>query len=255
MDFCRNPILQERNPAMLSKSMLINEMRQEDSLTENGALTNSTSLSSCVDLFFLAGAARNLDEGTIHKKIAQSWGEDPATTLKIIFWAGDVRGGAGERKFFRTALKWLDQNQPKVLSQNIHAGNVEFYNRWDSLFELRNTEEEVMRHVEQGIEKGDGLLGKWAPRRHQYKGFAQRFMNYTGWTWPQYRKTIVKLSRTVEQLMSSKEWAKINYEQVPSVAMNKYRKAWYRNDKARFEAYIEAVTKGEAKIKAGAIFP
>ena len=37
-----------------SKSVLVNATRQHDSLTDNGAVTHSTSLDSVLDFFFLA---------------------------------------------------------------------------------------------------------------------------------------------------------------------------------------------------------
>src|SRR5690606_7484070 len=70
-----------------------------------------------------------------------------------------------------------------------------------------------------------------------------------------YRKTIVNLSFTVEQDMCAKRWLKIKYPHVPSVAINKYRKAFYRNDEKRFTKYIDSIQKGKSKINASAIFP
>jgi hypothetical protein len=98
----------------------------------------------------------------------------------------------------------------------------------------------------------DGLLAKWLPRKGP---FANKVRNFLGMTPKDYRKLIVGLSRTVEQQMCAKEWARIKYEQVPSVAMNKYRKAFGRNDQSRFSNYIESVLKGETTIKAGVLFP
>jgi len=63
------------------------------------------------------------------------------------------------------------------------------------------------------------------------------------------------LSNTVEQHMCAKNWDAINYESVPSVAMNKYRKAFKRNDTDRFMEFIDAVISGDAKIKAKDLFP
>jgi hypothetical protein len=39
---------------MKSESKLVNESRQNDSFTDNGAVTHSTSLSNLVDFFFIA---------------------------------------------------------------------------------------------------------------------------------------------------------------------------------------------------------
>ena len=66
---------------------------------------------------------------------------------------------------------------------------------------------------------------------------------------------IVAKTQVVEQQMCKKDWGNIKYEHVPSVAMNKYRKAWYRNDEERFTNYVEAVKEGKAKINASVIFP
>ena len=55
--------------------------------------------------------------------------------------------------------------------------------------------------------------------------------------------------------MCNKEWGAITYPHVPSVAMNKYRKAFFKNDADRFNLFIESVKKGETKINASAIFP
>ena len=86
---------------MNSKSNLVNATRQEDVLTANGMVTNSTSLNSCVDMFFLAGASRNMPEKDIEILFQKAIVENPLVALKLMFWSRDVRGGAGERRFFR----------------------------------------------------------------------------------------------------------------------------------------------------------
>ena len=42
-------------------------------------------LNRCLDLFFLAGATRTMSEADIVLKLEQTYGEDPLTTLKIVF--------------------------------------------------------------------------------------------------------------------------------------------------------------------------
>jgi hypothetical protein len=225
----------------------------KDALTENGALTNSTSLNPILDLFFLAGACRNESEENIIAKLQQSYSQDKKLTLKLIFWAGDIRDGAGERRFFRIALKFLDDNYAQDLEKLI--GYVPFYNRWDSLFELKN--DKVIDLVKTALDAKDGLCAKWLPREHskKFEAFRIKLQTKLGLKSKTYRKLIAGLSKTVEQQMSQKDWQNIIYSAVPSGAMNKYRKAFYRNDEKRFEEYIEKVKRGEEKINAGAIFP
>ena len=47
------------------QSKLVDSMRQNDSHTFNGAVTHSTSLNNCIDLFFIAGASRRMSEEDI----------------------------------------------------------------------------------------------------------------------------------------------------------------------------------------------
>jgi len=96
------------------------------------------------------------------------------------------------------------------------------------------------------------LLAKWLSRKGTE---ANKIRKFLGLTPKEYRKLIVSLSSTVEQLMCSKHFDVINYEHVPSVAMNKYRKAFYKRDPNRFVDYIDNVKKGVSKICAGAIYP
>lgn len=243
---------------MKSSSTLVNVTRQKDSLTANGAVTNSTSLNNVLDLFFIAGASRQMPETDILKMLAKSWAEDQLLTLKVIFWAGDVREGQGERRFFRIALKWLEDKYEKTLQKNLKL--VPEFNRWDSLFHLET--EKVLDLVFKALKTDkDGLCAKWMPRKKQYNNFADRFRKFAELNPKQYRKLIVKLSKTVEQQMCEKDWDKIKYDQVPSIAFNKYRNAFRRNDETRFTKFITAVEKNEkfegreAKINAGVIFP
>ena len=99
---------------------LIDAIQQKDTQTENGMTTNSSSLNQCVNLFFQIGAMRGMEKDRLISKVSKAFNEDPLTTMKIIFWTRDVRGGAGERQIFRECLLWLCENHIKVLNKNIH---------------------------------------------------------------------------------------------------------------------------------------
>jgi hypothetical protein len=96
-------------------SNLINAMRQKDALTANGALTNSTSLNAVVDMFFLAGASRKMSEQSIINMFVKAYNEDPNLAVKCLFWARDVRGGAGERRFFQIIMNYISSKDNKNL--------------------------------------------------------------------------------------------------------------------------------------------
>ena len=262
---------------------LVDVLRQKDAYTENGAITNSTSLNPCLDLFFLAGACRQESEQNIQNKLVSSYACDPLKTLKIIFWAGDIREGAGERRFFKLALSWLAKEHIKDLHQNMAL--VPEFSRWSSLFEVALTDDNVLNYIVSVLldekAKGHSLLCKWLPRqgsvvdvkksskkwgfsttttetrkpRKLYGGLANKIRKVAKLSPKEYRKILVKGTSVVENLMCSNQWDKIDYSKVPSVAMNKYNKAWYRRGGDKFAQYLQSLQKGETKINAGAIFP
>ena len=258
-------------------------MTEKDTYTNNGAVTNSTSHNYCVDLFFLAGACRKESVENIEKTLTKSYVEDRLKTLKIIFWAGDIRQGAGERRFFKLALNWLSKNYPNDIQNNLQL--IPEFSRWDVIFELAMENQVLFSFILTTLSNpqatGYGLLCKWLPRKVKatdkkktfeqdgdccsvtiskrkrvlYGGIAGKLMAAMKLTPKQYRKLLVGGSKTVEQKMCAKKWNEIEHSHVPSVAMNKYNKAWYRNDKERFEKYLEDVKSGKSKINASAIFP
>lgn len=54
--------------------------------------------------------------------------------------------------------------------------------------------------------------------------------------------------QVVERDITAKTFENIEYDRVPSLAMNRYNKLFAEKDTARFEKYIEAVASGERKI-------
>ena len=238
----------------VSKSTLVNSTRQKDTLTENGAVTNSTTLSDVLNLFFLAGASRNLSEIDIENLIRKAMVEDELSTLKVIFWAGDIRGGAGERRFFKVALKTLSEFYPAIFAKNFALAPE--FNRFDSLFDFYEDEQVLSYLFNTLTVHNNGLLAKWMPREGKVKNqdFRKAFLKFSGMKSKAYRKLLSKLSETLETNLSNKDYS-FEYSHVPSVAFNKYRKAFYRNDEARITDFIGKVESGEEKINAGAIFP
>ena len=232
---------------------LVDALRQKDSRTQNGAVTHSTSLSYLVDLFFMAGASRNKPEYEIESLLTKAFNENVELATKLVFWAGDIRGGAGERRFFQLALKFIKENYNKIYEDNID--NVPFYNRYDSLFQF--TDKTTFDFLHTCLANGDSLLAKWLPRegKAKHQKFLKEFREYIELSPKSYRKLVAGLSKTVEQDLSARRFTSINYSHVPSVAFSKYKRAFRRNDEEGFSTFLDKVQSGEAKVNAGAIFP
>jgi hypothetical protein len=244
---------------------LINAMRTGDTFTENGMVTNSSSLSGALDLFFVIGAVRpqmKTEEGKqrLINKFEAAHAEDALLTRKMMFWARDVRGGAGEREAFRTLLRYAAEQYPSEVMDNIHL--IAEFGRWDDLFILFGTslEDAAIQLIVKNLKEGNGLLAKWMPRTGgkvsaEKRAIANRVRVAMGMTPKEFRKLLVEQTKVVETQMCAKEFANINYEHVPSLAMARYTKAFGRNDATGFEAYKNSLVKGEAKINAGAVYP
>jgi hypothetical protein len=238
---------------------LLAAMQTNDSLTENGMITNSSSLNHCVNLFFQIGAMRGQDKSRLINAFTKAFGENPLTAMKLLFWARDVRGGAGERQIFRDIIGYLANNRRDVLGKNLNL--ISEFGRWDDLLVLVGTplETEALELFANAIKSKNGLASKWAPRpnvsNREKKRWASALRNHLGLSPKEYRKLLVENSNTVEQLMCANEWSAIEYSKLPSKAMSDLMKAFSKHDKERFGAYLESVNKGETKINAGAVYP
>ncbi|KAF9609323.1 hypothetical protein IFM89_015578 [Coptis chinensis] len=72
------------------------------------------------------------------------------------------------------------------------------------------------------------------------------------------KEVLVPLRRILELpevYMSKKKWDSLPYDRVASVAMTSYKKHFLKHDEKRFNEFLGKVTRGEAKIAAGALFP
>lgn len=233
-----------------SGSALVNGARQKDTLTTNGALTNSTSLNSVVDMFFLAGASRNMSENDIIRVFTAALAEDKTLAYKCLFWARDIRGGAGERRFFQIIIKHMMNNYPGDLEKLYKL--IPEYGYWKEFFSMFTPTASSLEWMTERLSQKDGLFAKWMPRKGVWFNALRKHMKTTP---KALRQEIVSLSTTVEQKMCAKDWGSINYSHVPSIAFNLYKKAFERHDATRFTTFLGAAVQGEAKVNAGAIFP
>jgi hypothetical protein len=238
---------------------LVDALRTKDVLTENGMSTNSTTLNACVDFFFAVGAMRGQDKQRLIALFTKAFAEDKIVATRILFWARDVRGGAGERQIARDVFTYMAAHKTSVLKKNLAL--ISEYGRWDDLLVLVGTklEAEALELIATALKNGNGLCAKWMPRGNggsrEKKQWAKALRGFLGMDQKSYRKMLAELSTTVEQLMCAKKWVGINYEHVPSKAMAGYMKAFTKNDGTRFGTYIDSVEKGEAKVNTGAVYP
>ena len=238
--------------------------------TENGAVTNRSTGKNCLDLFATIGALRNESENEVKTRFMRAYTEDPDIAMKILFYARDVRGGLGERRVFRSILRWLAEHEQTSLLRNLDY--IAEYGRWDDLLVLLGTscsKEAIAVLKEQfeadlaALDNGGevSLLAKWLPSvnasSEKAVSQAKRLAKEFGLTERNYRKALVRLRAHIhilENNLRERDYT-FDYSKQPSKAMFKYRYAFLRNDKERYNAFMEKVSKGEATLHTGTIMP
>lgn len=258
--------------------------------TENGALTNKSTLSAIVDWFYHGAALRNeKDKKRIIYLFANAFNEDKTLALRILFYIRDIRGGQGERSTFRICLDYLANIESEWVKNNLTL--IPEYGRWDDCFCLLNTkvrdfvidfigkqlEMDIKNYLNKDYTK-ISLLAKWLPsectNNKQKKEYFNILINSGKFGSPKaYRKAITLLRNQlniVERDMCKKEYNNIDYSLVSSNAMSKYSKnrirngkagAFWRNDTDRFKQYLSDVKEGKTingkvvKINSATLYP
>lgn len=252
--------------------------QNKTAFTENGAITNQSTLDACLDLFGTVGSMRGRNEDC-YKLFLKAYAENPLKALKILFWTRDVRGGAGERSIFRYVIRQLAIKEPKVVEANLSL--FAEYGRWDDLFTLDGTPVEAAAfHLlasqlvidAANLVKGEGgkvtLAAKWLPsvntssksQRALGRKFARYFFSaldlpYCEKTYRQYLSSLRKHLDIVERKMCAGQWESIDFEKIPSRAAMIYRKAFARHEEARYAKYLEDVASGKKEIKSSTLYP
>lgn len=228
---------------------LENENRVEIS---EGMTAMASSLNECVNLFFQVGAMRGKDKNALLEMFTKAYSEDPLVATKVLFWARDVRGGAGERQIFRDILVYLVENSTDVVRKNLSL--IPEFGRWDDILLLVGTEveDDVFDLIKTALDNGNGLCAKWMPRKGEVANAIRKSFKVTP---KQYRKTLVGLTSVVETAMCAKDYDSVDYSKLPSLASSRYQKAFLRNDELGYNEYKTALESGEAKVNAGAVYP
>ena len=230
--------------------------------TENGGIKHNSTLNKVLDMFAMGGSMRNRSEDDIITMFKSAYKEDATLALRCLFYLRDVRGGQGERRFFRVCYKWLAEQHPDEAENLIMQ--VGEYGRYDDLFALFDTpcEGSMMGYIAYLINtEKDHLLYKWMPsinassRNTQERG--RKFANALGMTERQYRKMLTagrKYCNLVETLMSQNRWDQIAFDKLPSRAGLLYKNAFMRREETKAR-YAEFMSKKENKVNASVLNP
>ena len=212
-------------------------------LTENGCLSYKSTLSKVYDMFAFGGAYRNRTEEDCINLFLPALVEDEELAIKCLFYLRDIRGGQGERRFFRVCFRWLCLNEPKVALRNLDQ--VSEFGRWDDLIytafgtELEVPALDIIKHqLALDVQcKTPSLLAKWLPSENASSNLTKTMggvvRRHLGVSHKEYRKMLSTLRnkiKIVETLMSQNRWDEIEFDKIPSRAGLIYKNAFARRD-------------------------
>ena len=247
--------------------------------TENGAVKRNSSGSDLYDMFALGAAYRTRSDGDCVLLFKNAYIEDPVNALRCLFYIGDVRGGQGERRFFRVCYRWLVSYDEAAARRNLK--HIPEFKRWDDLLyicektALWNDAIEIVREqlaidlqsLMSGPNQAVSLLGKWIPSENTSSQKTRELAHATrqalGWTHKQYRTILSRLrerSKVLERLMSAGKWDEIEFDKIPSKAGLRYKNAFARHDIERMrdetkQSYADFAKDKNSKVNAGTLYP
>jgi hypothetical protein len=230
------------------------------SQTGNGAPAFEHSTNHLLEFFSKGGSIKGKETYYTEKAVdnvelfkAAWYTGDKENALKLLFWVRDCRGGAGNRKTFRDAIKWLADTDSEWVEANVQL--IPIHGRWDDLASLYNTpcEKAALTLWADAIISNDPnitpLAAKWADRQDfklrkhmdmSPKAFRKLVVARTGWI--------------VETAMCENAWSEIAFSKVPSVAGARLRKAFKAHQQLRYEQWCLDLASSK-KINTSVLFP
>lgn len=211
-------------------------------LTENGDFSFSSTGNNLLDILFMSEYyTRHPEEVTIG---------DSSKEKVFAMFMRDPRYGIGKKVL---GMKLLDLTQA-TYDQMVKCG------RFDDLWKhFYGTDEfyAAVDYLSKEVSNGNELAKKWMPRfGSKNREIASKIAHYLGLNKQEYGKW-VKLDNTVESLMTHHLESRIKFENVPSLAMLKYAKAFATKEhtKDNYARYLAAAAEGKAKINMSVTTP
>ena len=234
--------------------------------TENGAVKRNSTESKLLDMFAMCAAHRSRSDADCILLFKNAYEENPEYALKCLFWCRDIRGGAGERRFFRVCMNWLAKNDAAAAERNMEY--IAEFGRWDDLYTFIDTplSVEALELIKKQFIldlscETPSLLAKWMKSENasskETKRLAEITRKYIGLSHREYRTALSVLRKRInvlERLMSAGKWEDIKFDAIPSRAGIIYKNAFARRDiiKAKYENFAKD---GTTKVNASVLYP
>ena len=235
--------------------------------TQNGAVAYKSTNSAVYDMFAQGGAYRQHSGNDCILLFKNAFEENESLAMKCLFYLRDVRGGQGERRFFRVCYRWLASKGFPAAERNLE--HISEYGRWDDLiFCTIDTPLEkkafdiITKQLALDVQcKTPSLLAKWLPSENassaQTAYWGNKLRKHLNLTHKEYRKMLSALRERInvlERLMSANRWDEIEFDKIPSKAGLVYKNAFARRDiiAKKYEAFAKSE---QTKVNATTLYP
>lgn len=228
-------------------------------VTEKGMTAYKSTLSKVLDLFQDGFSYRRNPE-SVSQLIREAALEDKNLTLRCLFYIRDIHEGQGEREVFRSGMRTFLSLYPEASHVlNLIATGEKQYGRWDDLVALIGISDKIDKEIftiianqlnrdqinvaNENFEKVS-LLAKWLPSCNtssaKTRALGAKVWRGIGFKDERTYRLILsglrKAINIVESKISTKDYS-FDYSKLPSLAINKYKKAFLRHDSERYIKY------------------
>jgi hypothetical protein len=239
-------------------NMFVSSLTKMNTVTQNGALSNSSTGDSILDYFAKCGSYRNRPQALVNADMASIFGTDNSLALRCVLYnrmitrkpvgveVEEVQKGMGNKDEFIKSLVWLELNRPELLYNNIHL--IPIISRWSDLWydsqvtklnHYVNTDYVYPLVLSAMADKTkSALLAKYLPklrstsntkndRHRRINTWVRGLLVAGGISERDYRKFKSSPENTAHQfqrLMCSGKWDKLNFNHIPGKALMKFVK-------------------------------
>lgn len=225
-----------------------------DTVTENGAMSNSTTMSELADQFSSAGAYRGRDMGEVFTDQSALWAENPLMALRFPFYLRAVTRnvkkadgtltekvvkGQGQKDEALKRYLWIAKYHEESFYKNVFA--IPIVGSWRDVWQLMllDTEgildkEKLFELLDAGLysENQTDLVKKYMPRIRSTKKcvtdsakklneLAKEYAKHLGLTYEAYR--ILKKSgkaHLFQTLVAKKDYKNLSFNSIPGRALS-----------------------------------
>lgn len=260
----------------MGNNLFLKAMGSHDTLTENGAVSNSSTGKAIIDQFGSAGNFRNREYAEVCRDQEALWRENPLLALRFPFYlrmitrkvkinngfiTEKVQNGQGARDESFKRLLWIAENHKEEFYNNIWV--LPIIGSWKDLWQIMYYDIElnistlnrniIFTLMQQGMacEEHVDLILKYMPRiksvsklktswTETTNDLAKEFAKFLGLSYKEYNKLKAKgKAHEFQKNICARMYDKINWNVIPGRALNKLINGKFLENHNLVDCYTE----------------